>query len=298
VDVENIMRLKEIQDIFHKELDATFGKNEVGSFFNILISHYLKLNRIALVLEPDLTITKEEEQPLFEALSRLKLEEPIQYIIGETEFYGLPFKVNEHTLIPRPETEELVSLVLQNIKNQKTNSKTISILDIGTGTGCIAISLAKNLPNAKIYALDVSEDALKIANQNAELNKVAIHFIKANILNKDSWNLGFKSLEFDLIVSNPPYVRNLEKIEIKNNVLKHEPHLALFVEDNNPLQFYEAITDFAVDNLKQNGLLFFEINQYLGDETKQLLQDKGFSDLELKPDIFGNNRMLKGLKNF
>lgn len=292
------MKLKDIQDIFHKELDIIFGANEVGSFFNILISHYLKLNRIALVLQPDLTISKEEEQPLFEALSRLKLEEPIQYIIGETEFYGLPFKVNEHTLIPRPETEELVSLVLQNIKNQKTNSKDISILDIGTGTGCIAISLAKNLLNAKVYSMDVSEEALKIARQNAELNNVEIHFIKADILNKDSWNKKFKNLEFDLIVSNPPYVRNLEKLEIKNNVLNHEPHLALFVEDNNPLQFYEAIANFADDKLVKNGLLFFEINQYLGNETKQLLQDKGFTDLELKLDIFGNNRMLKGLKNF
>jgi len=298
------MRLKDIQDIFHKELDAIFGKNEVGSVFNILISHYLKFNRIALVLEPDLTISKEEEQPLFEALSRLKQEEPIQYIIGETEFFGLPFKVNEHTLIPRPETEELVSLVLQNIKNQKTcladwqaNSKVVSILDIGTGTGCIAISLAKNLPNAKVFALDVSEEALKIAEQNAELNKVDIHFLKADILSKETWNLEFKNLKFDIIVSNPPYVRNLEKQEIKKNVLNHEPHLALFVEDTNPLQFYKAITDFAIDKLVENGLLFFEINQYLGDETKQLLQDKDFLDIELKPDIFGNNRMLKGKKN-
>lgn len=298
------MRLKDIQDIFHKELDAIFGGNEVGSIFNILISHYLKFNRIALVLEPDLTISKEEEQPLFEALSRLKQEEPIQYIIGETEFFGLPFKVNEHTLIPRPETEELVSLVLQNIKSQKTcladwqaNSKVVSILDIGTGTGCIAISLAKNLPNAKVFALDVSEEALKIAKQNAELNKVDIHFIKADILSKETWNLKFKNLKFDIIVSNPPYVRNLEKQEIKKNVLNHEPHLALFVEDANPLQFYKAITDFAIDKLVENGLLFFEINQYLGDETKQLLQDKDFLDIELKPDIFGNNRMLKGKKN-
>ena len=176
------MRLKDIQDIFHKELDAVFGENEVGSFFNILISHYLKLNRIALILDPELTISKDEEQPLFEALSRLKLEEPIQYIIGETEFFGLPFKVNEHTLIPRPETEELISLVLENIKNQKTNSKALSILDIGTGSGCIAISLAKNLPNAQVYAVDVSEEALKTAKQNAEFNNVQVSFIKADIL--------------------------------------------------------------------------------------------------------------------
>ncbi|PWK19498.1 peptide chain release factor N(5)-glutamine methyltransferase [Xanthomarina spongicola] len=291
------MRLKDIQDIFHKELDAVFGENEVGSFFNILISHYLKLNRIALILDPELTISKDEEQPLFEALSRLKLEEPIQYIIGETEFFGLPFKVNEHTLIPRPETEELISLVLENIKNQKTNSKALSILDIGTGSGCIAISLAKNLPNAQVYAVDVSEEALKTAKQNAEFNNVQVSFIKADILNVNSWDLEFKDLEFDIIVSNPPYVRNLEKVEIKNNVLNHEPHLALFVEDNNPLQFYKAITEFTVNKLKDNGLLFFEINQYLGKEMIQLLEDYHFDDIELKTDIFGNNRMLKGKKN-
>src|SRR5690554_204977 len=291
------MRLKDIQSIFHKELDVIFGVNEVGSFFNILISHHLKLNRIALVLNPELTISKEEEQPLFDALSRLKLQEPIQYIIKETEFFGLPFKVNENTLIPRPETEELVEWIVHTM-SMREEIKPINILDIGTGTGCIAISLAKNIPNAKVYAVDVSGEALKVAKLNAELNKVDVSFYKVDILNEASWDLEFKNLKFDIIVSNPPYVRNLEKIEIKNNVLKYEPHLALFVEDDKPLQFYNAIADFAVDNLTENGLLFFEINQYLGKETKQLLQDKNFADLELKLDVFGNNRMLKGAKNF
>jgi len=292
------MRLKEIQNIFHTELDGIFGANEVSSFFNILISHYLKLNRIALVLEPDLTISKNEEQPLFEALSRLKVQEPIQYIISETEFFGLPFKVNEHTLIPRPETEELVTFVIESSRFKVQDSRPLTILDIGTGSGCIAVSLAKNISNAKVYAIDVSEEALKIAKHNAELNKADIHFFKVDILTSSTWNLEFKDLEFDIIVSNPPYVRHLEKKEIKNNVLNYEPHLALFVEDDNPLQFYEAIANFAMDNLNKKGCLFFEINQYLGNETKQLLQDKGFTDLELKPDIFGNNRMLKGIKNF
>ncbi|WP_417873358.1 peptide chain release factor N(5)-glutamine methyltransferase [Xanthomarina gelatinilytica] len=291
------MRLKDIQKVFHQELDVIYGKNEVASFFNILMSHYLKLNRIALVLEPELTVSKEEEQPLFEALSRLKQEEPIQYIIGETQFYDLTFKVNEHTLIPRPETEELVLWIVK-CHSERSEESQLKILDIGTGTGCIAISLAKHLPKAKVYALDVSKEALKVARQNAELNNVEVHFINADILNRDSWNLEFKDLQFDIIVSNPPYVRNQEKAEIKNNVLKHEPHLALFVEDHDPLQFYHAISDIAVDKLTENGLLFFEINQYLGNETKQLLHNKGFKDLELKTDIFGNNRMLKGLKNF
>ena len=291
------MRLKDIQKVFHQELDVIYGKNEVTSFFNILMSHYLKLNRIALVLEPELTVSKEEEQPLFEALSRLKQEEPIQYIIGETQFYDLTFKVNEHTLIPRPETEELVQWIVK-CHSERSEESQLKILDIGTGTGCIAISLAKHLPKAKVYALDLSKEALKVARQNAELNNVEVHFINADILNRDSWNLEFKDLQFDIIVSNPPYVRNQEKAEIKNNVLKHEPHLALFVEDHDPLQFYHTISDIAVDKLTENGMLFFEINQYLGNETKQLLHNKGFKDLELKTDIFGNNRMLKGLKNF
>lgn len=291
------MRLKDIQKVFHQELDVIYGKNEVASFFNILMSHYLKLNRIALVLEPGLTVSKEEEQPLFEALSRLKQEEPIQYIIGETQFYDLTFKVNEHTLIPRPETEELVQWIVK-CHSERSEESQLKILDIGTGTGCIAISLAKNLPKAKVYALDVSEEALKIAKQNAITNQVDIQFIEADVLNKDAWSSELQDLKFNIIVSNPPYVRNQEKAEIKNNVLKHEPHLALFVEDHDPLQFYNVISDIAVDKLTENGLLFFEINQYLGNETKQLLHNKGFTDLELKTDIFGNNRMLKGLKNF
>ena len=291
------MRLKDIQKVFHQELDVIYGKNDVASFFNILMSHYLKLNRIALVLEPELTVSKEEEQPLFEALSRLKQEEPIQYIIGETQFYDLIFKVNEHTLIPRPETEELVQWIVK-CHSERSEESQLKILDIGTGTGCIAISLAIHLPKAKVYALDLSKEALKVARQNAELNNVEVHFINADILNRDSWNLEFKDLKFNIIVSNPPYVRNQEKAEIKNNVLKHEPHLALFVEDHDPLQFYNVISDIAVDKLTENGLLFFEINQYLGNETNQLLHNKGFKDLELKTDIFGNNRMLKGLKNF
>lgn len=287
------MILKEIKHIFHKELDVLFGADEVNNFFNIIIKYYLNLERIALVLEPNLTINKDEEQPLFEALSRLKNEEPIQYIIGETEFYGLPFKVNMHTLIPRPETEELVNLIIEESRNQ--NSK-LKILDIGTGTGCIAISLAKNIPHAKVYALEVSEDALEVAKYNAEMNATNVTFIQDNILNPCHPEMVLAHHKFDIIVSNPPYVRNLEKEEINNNVLKYEPHLALFVPDENPLKFYNAISEYAVNNLTKNGLLFFEINQYLGQETKQLLADFGFTNIELIKDVFGKDRMLKAIK--
>jgi len=287
------MVLKEILNVFHKELDTIYGNNEVDSFFNILIDYYLNLKRITLVMQPEYTISKEEEQPLFEALSRLKLEEPIQYIIGETEFFGLVFKVNQNTLIPRPETEELVLWIIEDYKD---NLEQIKILDIGTGTGCIPISLAKNLPKAKVKALDISTKALDVAKQNAELNAVEVDFIELNILETCHTELDSASQKFDVIVSNPPYVRELEKAEMKGNVLKHEPELALFVDNTNPLIFYKAITEFATHNLKAGGTLYFEINQYLGTEMIQLLEDFNFKDIELKKDMFGNNRMIKGVK--
>ncbi|HLT52354.1 MAG TPA: peptide chain release factor N(5)-glutamine methyltransferase [Flavobacteriaceae bacterium] len=288
------MIVKEILNIFHKELDTLYGKDEVDSFFNLLLEFYLDLNRIDLVLNPNLAITKTEEQPLFEALSRLKLEEPIQYILGETEFYGLKFKVNKHTLIPRPETEELVNWILEQVTS---NNNQLSILDIGTGSGCIAISLAKNLPNAKVYAMDISKEALKIAKENAEINGVEVEFIHQDILGVNQNEIDSISQKFDIIVSNPPYVRHLEKNEMKKNVLDYEPHLALFVQDNEPLLFYKAIAQFAVKNLKPNGQLFFEINQYLGKEMIELLQELDFKEIKLKQDLFGNDRMIKAVYN-
>lgn len=289
------MKLKDIKTIFHKELDAIYGENEVGSFFKNLIKHHLNLNRIALVLEPDLTLTKSEEQPLFEALSKLKNNEPLQYIIGVTEFFELPFKVNKNTLIPRPETEELVSHIIHclSVLNEESQLK---IIDIGTGTGCIAIALAKNIKNAEVFAVDVSEEALKMAKHNAELNAANIICIQDDILKPSHSELIKPSQKFNIIVSNPPYVRALEKKDIKKNVLEFEPHLALFVPDDNPLKFYKAIAKFAVDNLSENGLLFFEINQYLGEQMKQLLEHFEFRNIELLKDIFGNDRIIKASK--
>ncbi len=300
LDGKRTMILKDILNIYHKELDDLFGNEEVNSFFNILIEHYLDLKRIHLVLEPEYAITKEEEQPLFEALAHLKSQKPIQYILGETEFYGLPFKVNQHTLIPRPETEELVDWIINSHSERSEESQLeesqLKILDIGTGTGCIAISLAKHLKKTKVSALDVSEDALKIAKQNAKLNEVDVEFIKDNILNSRHAEGVSTSHYYDVIVSNPPYVRNLEKAEIQPNVLENEPHLALFVEDENPLQFYKAICEFAQLNLKDNGTLFFEINEYLGKEMIQLMKEFKFKDIELKKDMFGKDRMIFGRK--
>ena len=288
------MKLKDIKVIFHTELDALYGKDEVNSFFYILTETYLDMNRLAFSLQPEIIITKEVEQRFLAALSKLKSEQPIQYILGKTEFFGLPFIVNEHTLIPRPETEELVRWVLSQ---QSKNTSSINLLDIGTGSGCIAISLAKSLVNANVYGLDVSKGALNIATKNAKLNEVKVDFIEADILSKEHWDLEFNELKFDSIISNPPYVRNLEKIQMKNNVLQNEPHLALFVEDNNPLVFYKAITEFASKHLKRGGHLYFEINQYLGKEMISLLENFGFQDIELKKDLFGNDRMICGVLN-
>ena len=284
------MKLKDIQNIFHKELDTIYNKNEVDSFFFILSEHYYNVSRIKLAV--DINCTIDNQNKIFEALEYLKQEQPIQYIIGETEFYGLPFKVNKNVLIPRPETEELVEWIIS--EQQTANNKQLNILDIGTGSGCIAISLAKNLPHAKVYALDVSKDALQVAEHNAKLNEVSIAFLNDDILNYDE--LIFKDLKFDIVVSNPPYVRKQEKALMKTNVLNNEPHLALFVKDNNLLQFYDAITTFSVVNLKKGGLLFFEINEYFGDDMIHLLSSNGFSEIELKQDIFKKDRMMKGSK--
>jgi len=222
------------------------------------------------------------------AILRLKNFEPIQYIVGETEFYGLPFKVNRHTLIPRPETEELVEWIISGQKLITNNPKSITILEVGTGSGCIAISLAKNLPNSRIFALDVSVEALKIARENAEINEVEIEFFQTDILTVEDL-----PKQFDIIVSNPPYVRELEKELMQQNVLRYEPESALYVANEDPLVFYRVISKLAKNHLKPNGTLFFEINEYLATEMIALLKSEGFQNIEINKDIFGKDRMLK-----
>ena len=281
------MLLKQYKNHFFEALNSVHDANEIESFFFILIEYLHNLKRIDLALNPDFEISDEEVLKWEAIISDLKTEKPIQYSIGETWFYDSKFYVNEHTLIPRPETEELVDWIIKTHKSKDKIDK-LAVLDIGTGTGCIPISLKKNIPQAEVFAIDVSEEALKIAHKNAETNQVQINFILQNILEtKDLYQ------NFDVIVSNPPYVRNLEKQEIKKNVLEFEPHLALFVEDTDALLFYRKIAQLALKNLTANGLLFFEINQYLGKETVELLETLGFKNVELKKDIYGNDRMIK-----
>ena len=282
------MLLKTYKNQFFKELSSVYDEQEIESFFYILLEAFHQMKRIDLALNPEIELDTLQLLQWETVLSQLKEEKPIQYILGETEFFGLPFYVNEHTLIPRPETEELVEWVLS--QTQPCNTKDFKILDIGTGTGCIAISLAKKMADAQVFALDVSEKALHTARKNAERNKVAITFLHQSILETE--DLGQM---FDIIVSNPPYVRNLEKEMMKKNVLQYEPHLALFVEDHDALLFYRKITAIATRNLSEQGQLYFEINQYLGADMVDLLKKSGFKNIELRKDIYGNDRMISGV---
>jgi release factor glutamine methyltransferase len=280
------LTLKTYKSYFIKQLSPIVDAIEAESFFFIVLEKLHNLKRIDLALQPKLELSEEKQVEWNSILAELITQKPIQYILGETEFYGLPFIVNENTLIPRSETEELISWIVDDIKAE--GLKDLKILDIGTGSGCISISLAKNIEQATVFAMDVSSDALTVARKNSEVNKVNVTFIEQNILLTEDLNQ-----EFDILVSNPPYVRNLEKLEIKSNVLDYEPHLALFVEDDDALLFYRKIAHLAKKNLSKKGLLYFEINQYLGKETVTLLEDMYFKNIELKKDIYGNDRMIK-----
>ena len=293
------MNAKQYKIKFVQTLESIHGIDEAESFFHLILEDKFQMKRLDLALDPNFEFSA-EAMKIWEELSiQLKKEIPIQYLLGNTEFFGLPFLVNENVLIPRPETEELVDWIIEEEKRferlkdeEIEGQKTIKILDIGTGSGCIAISLAKNIPNATVFAIDVSEKALEVAKMNAEINEVSVNFLEKNILETDDL-----LEQFDIIVSNPPYVRNLEKQEIKKNVLEHEPHLALFVEDFDALVFYRKIAALATKNLNRGGQLFFEINQYLGKEMVALLHENGFESVSLRKDIYGNDRMTRAVWN-
>ncbi|RAV28814.1 peptide chain release factor N(5)-glutamine methyltransferase [Sinomicrobium soli] len=279
------MILKEIKNIFQAELKGIYAPEETDVLFFRLTEAYFGINRIGLALQPELVLRKEEDDRLFAALHELKQHRPVQQILGSTLFYGLELKVNEHVLIPRPETEELVDWICSDYGHKSG----LSVLDIGTGSGCIAIALARNLPGARVTAVDLSEAALETARENAGMHGADIRFIREDILKAHK----LPEENIDIIVSNPPYVRNMEAREIKKNVLKHEPHKALFVPDDTPLVFYEKIARLASGHLAKGGSLYFEINQYLGKEMIKMIGDTGFKNSILKKDASGNDRMLK-----
>ena len=266
------------------ELQGLYPDTEIKSFSNLIIEKVSGFSRTEIIVNKNTLFSVEQRHVIENFIEKLKEYVPIQYILGETEFFGLPFHVNESVLIPRPETEELVDW----IRNENDRNANPGILDIGTGSGCIAISLKHEFINATVDAFDISEKALETAQSNATLNKLEVTFSKVDILNTPEMEQ-----KWDIIVSNPPYVTELEKSEISPNVLDYEPHLALFVPDNDPLLFYRCIAVFAQQHLKPKGKLYFEINRQFGKATVDLLTAMGFGNVELRKDISGNDRMVR-----
>jgi len=279
------LKLSQLKINFTTVLQGVYDKEEVHCFFYILCDFFLQYSRFEVSMSQDTVVSAKNITVFEKALLRLKKQEPIQYILGTTEFYGLTFKVNKHTLIPRPETEELVDWVLSNLHDQDSM---LDILDIGTGSGCIAISLAKNIPTAIVSGLDISEKALEVAQENAVKNQVLVSFCKKDILETTA----LKN-KYDVMVSNPPYVRQLEKKAMNANVLDYEPGVALFVPNEDPLLFYRKIAQLAMVSLQTRGWLYFEINEYLSKEMDVLLKEIGFANIEIKKDFREVPRMIK-----
>tara|TARA_B100000959_G_scaffold86388_1_gene91750 strand:+ start:222 stop:1055 length:834 start_codon:yes stop_codon:yes gene_type:complete len=272
------MKLASFKKEFLESVIPLYNKDEARSLYYMLCEEYLALSKSKLIIAEDMDLSVEKNNHLYNCLERLKKHEPIQYVLGKTLFMGMNFKVNPSVLIPRPETEELVRLMLKEDLDGK------EILDIGTGSGCIAISLAKNLPNAKVTSLDISEEALEVARENAKINNVEINFINADIFDYQS------NKKYDAIVSNPPYVTESEKSYMKRNIVEYEPKQALFVTDNNPLLYYKAILNFSKTSLNKNGKIYFEINEKHEDEIKDLANYCGYSSSDCSKDMFGKNR--------
>ncbi|MBD1394673.1 peptide chain release factor N(5)-glutamine methyltransferase [Mucilaginibacter sp. ZB1P21] len=285
--------MKTIKDVFlayQQGLGSLYDARETGAITLMVLEELTGVSRAKIKAFPEDDIPANAGEKLSAVLNELKTGKPVQYILGTTEFYGLNFLVNPATLIPRPETEELVEWALEESKKLEVKSKKLAVLDIGTGSGCIAISLKKNLPDAVVSALDISPGALKTAKQNAVVNEVDVSFIEDSILDIKS---EIEHSKFDIIISNPPYVTLEDKLRMHTNVTDFEPHSALFVPEHNPLVFYKAIAGFAADHLEKNGLLFLEINENFGKETVELLNHKRFTNIELRKDMSGRDRMIK-----
>jgi len=268
------------------QLSKSYTPGEIRVFVRLILKEVCNLSFSDIFACKFNDLSDKEKQNIISIVKRLQNGEPIQYVLGETEFYGLDFKVTPAVLIPRPETEELVEWIL--LETKKMNAH---ILDVGTGSGCIAVALAKRMRYATVNAWDVSADALAVAKGNATANDVSVSFSKVDVLGPHPVNK-----YFDIIVSNPPYIKESEKEMMEKNVLDFEPHMALFVADKDVLIFYNRIADIAKEQLKENGLLYFEINQANGNEVVQLLKEKNFVDVEMKKDISGNDRMVRAMK--
>lgn len=267
-----------------QELTGIFPPDEIRSLIRILTEHICGIPYHFLLLDKGKQLSEKEKKEFIRITRRLKQAEPIQYILGEAAFYDLTFKVTPDVLIPRPETEELIDRIIR-----RHAKKELRIADIGTGSGCIAVTLARHLPDAEIWAVDISEAALAVARENAIKNEAGIHFVQTDILSPDAYAALPGS--FDIIVSNPPYVTHSEKEVMEKNVLEYEPAAALFVPDHEPLLFYRAIARFGKQKIRENGFLYFEINARFGKETAGMLQKEGYRNIRLYKDISGKDRI-------
>jgi release factor glutamine methyltransferase len=269
-----------LRNYFFEKLSSIYEKRELENIFFIALHHYLKINRADYISHPNQKISESDILKFVNLHKELAKEKPLAQILGEWEFYGLCFKINEHVLIPRPETEELVDLIIKEYKAKK-----VKIIDFGTGSGCIPISIKKHLPNSIISATDISEEALKLAQQNAELNSVEINFMHHDI---------FTSLDIkvDVIVSNPPYIHPDEKNNMKRNLLDYEPHLALFTPTDDSLVFYKRIAEIGKDVLTTGGKVFVEINENMGKETAAIFEKHNYQNISIIKDLQGKDRIV------
>ncbi len=278
--------MQQFTSTLKEKLGALYDLQELRTLGEMIIEHLTQMGRTQQLLARHEVLSEEVHSRASAIIDRLALHEPIAYIIGETYFHGLPFRVNEHVLIPRPETSELIELILS--EHAQTHTHPLQVLDIGTGSGCIPITLKHKCPAWQVSAIDISEGALQVAHENARRNNTEVSFRQCDILQCE----GTGRATWDIIVSNPPYICDAEKADMQPNVLDYEPHTALFVPDNDPLLFYEAIAEYAKKELKKGGMLFFEINRAYGKETLLMIQNKGFNKVTLVQDISKNDRFI------
>jgi len=293
--------VQQIKEYFNEQLFPHYEKEEIKNFCLLSFEKLLGITRSELRLKSEMVLQEDTAKKFLGIVEELLESKPIQYILGETEFYGIKLELDERVLIPRQETEELVDWILKEqgkaafSRKEMKEEVSLNIIDIGTGSGCIALALKANLPDSNVYAMDVSKEALHVANANAQLNKLHINFVEGNIVST-SFSKEFESDFFDVVVSNPPYVCETEATLMHKNVLEFEPHLALFVPDQNPLLFYEAILTFAHTHLKKGAWVYFEINEAFGKEMIQLLNKFNYLQIELRKDLNGKNRMISAQK--
>ncbi|MGJ1434836.1 peptide chain release factor N(5)-glutamine methyltransferase [Sphingobacterium multivorum] len=282
--------LQDFELLFQQELQELYDEDEIKAIFLVVVAEKFGLNRTNYQLRKTVIVNEADKAEVLSILQDLKKHRPIQYILNKADFYGEVFQVNESVLIPRQETEELVDLIIKNHKS----SQNLKIIDIGTGSGCIPITLSKHLNNALVTTIDISKEAIKTAQENAKNLKTQVQFINADIF---EWEYIFSDQQYNIIVSNPPYITPGEKQHMNQNVLAYEPELALFIEESAPLIFYDVISSFALKHLAPDGDLYFEINQYLGAEMKELMVKKGFEQVKLIKDINGADRIIHAKKS-